>query len=902
MTGDENVDIWRFDNPGERDLIAPIAHPAAIFDSDAVSDNGQPELVSLDSPTFDARGHSYIGISFDHYFSATDGENNYIYVDVYDGAQWHEVYASGQSSLNPDHLLIDVSDRLAGVPNARISFRFGGNNDLYWIVDNVQVIGAQQPLAEIAVTHSAPEAVVAGAPFSYVFTVTNQSDTAVTGVVVTDTLPALVTFDSSSAPCGVPDIEFRIVCTVGALGAREHRVMTVNVSAPALGARLTSDVVVTGDTDELRLANNRASVTTTVHPNTQPGDRYVATGGADTTNCANPAAPCRTLDFAILNAHPNDVVHIAAGVYATSVQIDRPLTIRGAGFEETVLDGENAGRVLAASAPLHLKDLSVINGRTEGNGGGLLATAPFTLTGVFLGNNYSGGEGGGFYADPSAELVVISNTQVISNVAVGNGGGGYSRSGLRMTAGVFEQNRCTREAGSAGGCSGGGLHNRPIVDADVEIVGSRFAGNASTQAGGGGVLGAPFEHFVKLNSVEFTDNRTQVGNGGGAFLGGVVVADDLLFQGNHAGRCGGAFLAEQHFTMTNSRVAENSAASLGGGAYFEPDNIEFRGTMRILMTDVTFEGNQSDSDGGGIFLTRDVASIAMTRTHFLGNSAQGYGGGIRTNVTVPVSLNDSVLDGNLAVLGAGGGAYLLGRPNLLSGVTVMNNSAALTGTTESLGGGLYVAGSMTLSNSKVISNTAYQGGGLYLNVGTGFFENQLRVTNALLAENRVRDQGAALYIFHESSEVVTVSSDTHLLHTTIAAAQRLEGAAVYMEAGTIGITNTIIANHAVGIQRNSGTAFEDYNLFFDNGSDRTGEISVGNHSVQADPRFVNPAGGDYRLSAGSAAIDAGAELGVTHDLAQAARPQGDGVDIGAYESQHGPVTAQHDIYLPLVGQ
>ena len=94
MTGDENVDLWRFDNPGERDLIAPIVEPAAIFDSDAVSDNGQPELVSLDSPTFDASGHAYVGLRFDHYFSSTAGDNNFIYVDVYDGSDWHEVYSS----------------------------------------------------------------------------------------------------------------------------------------------------------------------------------------------------------------------------------------------------------------------------------------------------------------------------------------------------------------------------------------------------------------------------------------------------------------------------------------------------------------------------------------------------------------------------------------------------------------------------------------------------------------------------------------------------------------------------------------------------------------------------------------------------------------------------------------
>jgi hypothetical protein len=165
-----------------------------------------------------------------------------------------------------------------------------------------------------------------------------------------------------------------------------------------------------------------------------------------------------------------------------------------------------------------------------------------------------------------------------------------------------------------------------------------------------------------------------------------------------------------------------------------------------------------------------------------------------------------------------------------------------------------------------------------------------------LANNQARDQGAALYVFHESSEFVTVNSETQLVHTTIAAPQQNDKAAVYMEAGTMGITNTIVANHAVGIQRMGGTVYEDYNLFFGNGSDRMGDMTSGVHSVQADPRFVDPSAGNYRLGAGSAAIDAGTDMGITHDQHQVSRPQGDGVDIGAYESM---VTSEYKIHLPL---
>src|SRR5262245_55679789 len=54
---------------------------------------------------------------------------------------------------------------------------------------------------------------------------------------------------------------------------------------------------------------------------------------------------------------------------------------------------------------------------------------------------------------------------------------------------------------------------------------------------------------------------------------------------------------------------------------------------------------------------------------------------------------------------------------------------------------------------------------------------------------------------------------------------------------------------------------------------------------QADPRFADPSSFDFRLQAGSPAIDAGrADRAPKVDFQGKPRPQGGGVDIGAYES------------------
>ena len=57
-----------------------------------------------------------------------------------------------------------------------------------------------------------------------------------------------------------------------------------------------------------------------------------------------------------------------------------------------------------------------------------------------------------------------------------------------------------------------------------------------------------------------------------------------------------------------------------------------------------------------------------------------------------------------------------------------------------------------------------------------------------------------------------------------------------------------------------------------------------NNLTNKDPLFVSPAAGDFRLKAGSPAIDAGTQITeVTYDFTGVLRPQGNGFDIGAYE-------------------
>ncbi len=82
---------------------------------------------------------------------------------------------------------------------------------------------------------------------------------------------------------------------------------------------------------------------------------------------------------------------------------------------------------------------------------------------------------------------------------------------------------------------------------------------------------------------------------------------------------------------------------------------------------------------------------------------------------------------------------------------------------------------------------------------------------------------------------------------------------------------------------------EGYNVFWATGGapDISGGVTLAPSSKMADPLFVDPPSGEFRLLASSPARDAGTTesllAGFETDMAGVAVPSGSGVDIGAYE-------------------
>ncbi|MFN8595362.1 MAG: choice-of-anchor Q domain-containing protein [Anaerolineae bacterium] len=479
--------------------------------------------------------------------------------------------------------------------------------------------------------------------------------------------------------------------------------------------------------------------------------------------------------------------------------------------------------------------------------------APVIIANLTVRNGYTSGAGAGLR---STSDVILTNVNLLSNTATLDGGAVFVGGTAQVTHSRFENNQCM-----ASTCRGGALWVAlPLTISDTDFIsntahdnsGAVFAGQVVDLTGGlfqnNRCVGVPCVGgaiaISGRSTITDTDfiNNTSVSSGGAVFSNYPITVTNALFQGNHCtgSNChGGGLNVNEALTVIDTVFISNTAQSAGGGLY----------GVGATLNGSLFQDNQCTDDfcNGGAAMV--VGDLTLSATKLISNTSLGDGGALFADR--PVTLTKSVFAGNTC-----------------------------TGATCS-GGGLYAETTLTMSDTQFMRNSAGQGGGLFQSSGVGRFVNDLFVGN--VATNA---HGAAL-LFATPSQV-------EVIHTTIANPIVLGGSAVEVQAGTVYLTNTLIASHTIGLSNTAGVVTQDYNLFFGNGSQTAGAIAGGAHNVSGDPDFVNAGGADYHLRAGSAAIDVGTALGVLIDFEGDARPQGNGVDIGYDE-----VVLQY-IYLPLI--
>jgi aspartate 1-decarboxylase len=301
--------------------------------------------------------------------------------------------------------------------------------------------------------------------------------------------------------------------------------------------------------------------------------------------------------------------------------------------------------------------------------------------------------------------------------------------------------------------------------------------------------------------------------------------------------------------------------------------------------------NRAGAGGGGVCVS--LGQMELSGGQIAGNV--GYdGGGVYVgggNARL-IQSGDSLIASNV-VTGSGGGVYIeqgrveLNGGQILSntatdggGVYVYQATAAFTQTggggiaynlASNNGGGVYVnSGRATLDRAYVLSNTASQrGGGLYAWGGT------LTLVNATVSRNSASNvSGGGLY---------ANGGATVLTYTTFASNTASSGGGgLHQAGGAITLQNTIVAGN--GPANCSGALTSNgYNL--DSGV--TCNLNAMGDMTGTDPMLGQLTGqGVHPLLAGSPAIDKGiCVAGITTDQRGVTRPQGISgkCDMGAYE-------------------
>lgn len=137
-----------------------------------------------------------------------------------------------------------------------------------------------------------------------------------------------------------------------------------------------------------------------------PQTRLVAEDGVDSGDCT--VDPCATIQYAVDETDPGDIVDVAAGTYdEPQVIVDKPLTLHGDGPGQTIVDGSSASGL--ASNGLFRFDSPAV---------GDISVSGFTLEGA------NGENAGGeallmlFSGVPAASHVIVTQNELLASEAL----------------------------------------------------------------------------------------------------------------------------------------------------------------------------------------------------------------------------------------------------------------------------------------------------------------------------------------------------------------------------------------------------------------------------------------------------------------------------------------------------
>lgn len=266
--------------------------------------------------------------------------------------------------------------------------------------------------------------------------------------------------------------------------------------------------------------------------------------------------------------------------------------------------------------------------------------------------------------------------------------------------------------------------------------------------------------------------------------------------------------------------------------------------------------------GDRVFQIDGNADVAIEGLTLFGGRGYFRGGGVRV-VTGSVHLDGVTITGGSA--GEGGGGLSVSR----DGRAVVTRSLFIENRSRGTGGGIEVAGELTLRDSAVIANRARIAGGVDAR------DAVLRMTNVTVAANRSRTLGGGL----------RASGDVSLSHVTIARNRADRAGAVAADPGVVAFARSIVAANVAVVAPSCDAPGDSAGANVEGASDRCG-FDRASDVVRADAGLgpLRSNGGPaptMALSATSPALAIGRSGCAARD--QRGAPRGVPCDAGAYE-------------------
>lgn len=441
---------------------------------------------------------------------------------------------------------------------------------------------------------------------------------------------------------------------------------------------------------------------------------------------------------------------------------------------------------------------------------------------------------------------------------------GYADSGAGVYLGnstsilmncVIVSNISTNYGGGMGGaiCLGGTVSTNVMTNCTV-VFNSGAMGAISTYLGGNAIW----------NCVIATNWMTSDYGGAGVTLYGGGIQNSTIIGNVATNAEGGGIYSRSGGVISNCIISGNVCNEEGGGIYCYSDS---------LVQHCYITNNTAGIHGGGVFLDSGGTYNYLRNSTLVGNTACSNAGGVGLN-NYDDYITDCIVANNRASNGIGGGLYFYGttaKTHTVERCRISGNWA------NKSAGGVYISGGTTnqvLRNCLIVSNSANtNGGGIYTLSGAGWIENCTVVSNVAGGDGG----GVGL-----NSSAPT---------------------------GTV-VQNTIIYYNICGLTPSRSNYYNNAYAFYTNcctaPTNGAGFLGTNAGNTDLPPRFINFAGGNFRLSIESPCKSTGKNYsGVSTNLDLDGNPRlyGNTVDMGCYEVQNlvlqldGNSNAVNSLYL-----